>query len=121
MLVCASVQGSEHISDEQALKIANKAISKFDVHSPQWVAHLDKTLKAWTLKRHSWEEYLASTKETWPRKRIEKIDAALKGKEVWLVAYNRLVSPGIKVFHTNVIVFLDAQTGAVLEIINPEE
>jgi len=112
------------ITDQQALAIADKAILKFGIGPPYWTSQLEKSLDDWYRTRASWEKWFIRqpkerTAET--KARIDEIESAIGGKEVWLVVYRAAVSPGQWVFHTHAIVFLDAKTGNVLNIINQEE
>jgi hypothetical protein len=109
------------LSEEQAIALANKELVKWRVHLPSWTVELQKSRTEWERKRSSWEEYTIKTNSTWPKARIAEIEKAMTGKEVWSVVYNRKVPPDAKVFHTHAIVFLDATTGEVLAVINPEE
>lgn len=111
----------EKLSDEQAIAIANKEIAKFNVDPSGWKVSLDKSGDEWVRKRRSWEDYLKSTSVTWPRDRIAEIEMAMKGKDIWLVVYDRLVPPGKRILHTHAIVFLDSKAGNILAVINPEE
>ena len=112
------------LSDQQAIVIANKEMAKFDVDPARWDVRLEKDRHDWQQTRESWEKWIATeargrTADT--RARIEEIETAMKRKEVWLVVYNRKVPPGQRVRHSHAIVFLDAKTGNILAVINPEE
>jgi hypothetical protein len=124
ILAGTAVHASAEISDQQALDSANKEIVKFHVNPPHWDMHIDKTLQDWRITRDSWENWVntvAKGRAADTYARIAEIEAAIKGKEVWLVVYKKLVPPGVRVFHTHAVVFLDATSGEVLAIINPEE
>lgn len=109
------------LSDHQAITIANKEMAKFDVDPSRWKVYIDKNGEDWVHKRRSWEDYMKSTSVTWPRDRIAEIEMATKGKDIWLVIYDRLIPPGKRILHTHAIVFLDAKNGDILAVINPEE
>jgi hypothetical protein len=123
-LTSIAVPASAEISDNQALELANKEIVKFYVDLQQWDAHIDKTLQDWRLTRDSWENWVksfAKGRAAETNARIAEIEAAIKGKEVWLVVYNRKVPPGMRIRHTHAIIFLNAENGEVLAVINQEE
>ncbi len=124
MLAGGPLRASGEISDQQALELANKEIVKFYVDPKHWDVHIDKTLQDWKLTRDSWEKWvntLATGMAAETRARIAEIETAIKGKAVWLVVYNLKVPPGKRILHAHAIVFLDAETGEVLAVVNPEE
>ena len=112
------------IPEWQAVAIADKAIVRHGVHVPPWVSKLEKDLEDWHRTRASWEKRLrvaAKGPSEVIEARIEKIEKAIKGKDVWLVVYRYPVHPAQRVLLTHAIVFLDSKTGDVLEIIHPGE
>lgn len=123
-LLSLSTQALAEITDKQALAIADKAVLKFGIGAPYWTSQLEKTLDDWYRTRASWEKWFRTQgKERTDdaKARIAEIEDALEGKKVWSVVYRAVVPPGQLIFHTHAIVFLDANTGDVLEIINQEE
>jgi hypothetical protein len=112
------------IPEWQAVAIADKAIDRYRVHVPPWVLKVERDLKDWHLTRASWEKQIrvvAKGRSEVIKGRIGEIEEAIKGKNVWLVVYRYPVHPAQRVLYTHAIVFLDAKTGDVLEIIRPEE
>lgn len=112
------------LSEEQAIVLANKEIVKWGVTLTGWESIVDKDRRDWQLTRESWEEWVKTigkgrTEET--NARIAEIENSMKGREVWSVVYNRKIPPGAKVFHTHAIVFIDATTGEIIAVVNPEE
>jgi|CXWL01.1.fsa_nt_gi hypothetical protein len=112
------------LSDRQAIAIANKEMEKFDVDPSGWTVRLDKDRHEWQRTRESWERWVETeargrTADT--KARIEEIETVMKGKEVWLAVYNRIVPPGQRVRHSHAIVFLDVKAANILAVINPEE
>ena len=112
------------LSDQQAIAIANKEMAKFDVDPAGWVIRLDKDSHDWQRTRESWERWIETAgkgRAADTKARIGVIEGAMKGKDIWLVVYNRAIPPGKHVLHNHAIVFLDSRTGKVLSVINPEE
>ncbi len=112
------------LSEETAIKLANKEIVKWGVTLSDWESSLDKDRRDWQLTRESWEKWVKTVgkgRAAETNARIAEIENSMNGREVWSVVYNRKVPPGAKVFHTHAIVFLDAANGDVIAVINPEE
>lgn len=112
------------LSEEKAIELANKEIVKWGVTLSGWESSLDKNRRDWQLTRESWEKWVATVgkgRAIETNARIAELENSMKGREVWSVVYNRKVPPGTKVFHTHAIVFLDATTGDVIAVVNPEE
>ncbi len=112
------------LAEEQAIALANKEIVKWGVALSDWESMIDKDRRDWQLTRESWEQWVKTVgkgRVAETNARIAEIENSLKGREVWSVVYNRKVPPGTKVFHTHAIVFLDATTGDVIAVVNPEE
>ena len=112
------------ILEKQAYAIADKAIVKYHVHVPPWVSKVEKDLKDWHLTLASWEKRirLVGKGQTEAIKaRIGKIENAINGKDVWLVVYRYPDHGAQRTLRTHAIVFLNAKTGDVLEIIHPDE
>ena len=112
------------ILEKQAYAIADKAMVKHRVHAPPWVSKVEKDLEDWHRTRASWEKRIRVVGKSQfeaIQARIGKIEYAIKGKDVWLVIYRYPEHSAQITLHTHAIVFLDSQTGDVLEIIHREE
>jgi predicted GH43/DUF377 family glycosyl hydrolase len=112
------------ILEKQAYAIADKAMVKHRVHAPPWVSKVEKDLEDWHRTRASWEKRIRVVGKSQfeaIQARIGKIEYAIKGKDVWLVIYRYPEHSAQRTLHTHAIVFLDSQTGDVLEIIHREE
>jgi len=112
------------IPEWQASAIADKAMVRHGVHVPPWVSKVEKDLQDWHLTRASWEKrvrVVAKGESEAIETRIGEIEKAIRGKDVWLVVYRYPVHPAQRTLLTHAIVFLDSETGEVLEIIHPGE
>jgi hypothetical protein len=48
------------------------------------------------------------------------MELVMERKRVWAVVYKLTLPPGERAFHTNAMVFVDADSGRVLAFIEPE-
>jgi len=126
MVVCACtpLHAVGEISESQAIELANKEAEKYHIHPAQWTIRAEKDPREWHVARKDWEHWVATVargEAAHTNARIAKIENAIKGREVWFVTYKRIIPPGQVPHHSEAIVFLDAQTGTILDVINPEE
>lgn len=124
VLTCTPLRAAGEISEPQAIELANKEIVKYYVSSAQWNVSAEKDRHDWRVTREAWEKWVATVargRAADTHARIEQIEPAIKGKDVWFVTYNRIIPPGQVPRHSHAIVFLDAKTSEILDVIHPEE
>lgn len=113
------------IPEPVAVESANKAFVKDGVLPPEWTLYIDKDLQRWHHIKSQWQKSLAKERqlgredaelESW----LEQMESLMAGKHVWTVIYKLVLPPGERAFHPNATVFVDADSGRVLAIIEPE-
>ena len=119
--VCAVAE----ISKQTAIESAHKAIAKYGVTPSRWTFYVEKELQRWLWLKSRWQESSIREKQLgredtdfgpW----LAQMESVMEGKRVWAVIYKLTLSPGEKEFHPNAMVFVDADSGSVLALIEPE-
>jgi hypothetical protein len=124
VLACSPLRALGEISESQAIELANKEVEKYYINPAQWHIRAEKDRREWQATREAWEHWVATVARGGVavyNARIAKIENAIKGREVWFVTYKRIIPPGQVPHHSEAIVFLDAQTGQILDVKNQEE
>lgn len=113
------------ISEQMAIESAHKALVKSGAPPPGWTFYVDKELKRWHHIKALWEKRSAREKQLgredtdfgpW----LAQMESVMEGKRVWAVVYKLTLAPGEKAFHPNAMVFIDADSGSVIALIEPE-
>lgn len=119
--VCAVAE----ISEQMAIESAHKALVKSGDAPPGWTFYVDKELQRWQTLKSRWQESSIREKQLgredtdfgpW----LARMESVMEGKRVWAVVYKLTLSPGERAFHPNAMVFVDADSGRVLALIEPE-
>ena len=119
------VFASAEISEQVAIESAHKALVKSGVLPPGWTFYVDKELQRWLWLKSRWQESSIKEKQLgredtdfgpW----LARMESVMVGKRVWAVVYKLTLPPGERAFHTNAMVFVDADSGRVLAFIEPE-
>jgi hypothetical protein len=105
------------IPQEQAIKIANRAVAELD----PWYSDLSRfDIKIDDDQKH-WKDYQSEVLSSQPREgakqKFAELNARLNGKIVWLVNYSPKQKPGSTIMDGGADVWVDATTGQVLAII----
>jgi predicted small secreted protein len=119
-LVTFPAMALSEISEQGAIERANQAVAKFGVQAPDWTARVDKAGEVWARTRSKWEDTRNPAVRKEAAQDIADIESTWRGKKIWTIIYTRTVQPGQKMFDTQAMVFVDANTGAVLSVINQE-
>ena len=119
--VCAVAQISEHAATESA----DMVMARYGVVPPLWTSYIDHDLDRWQYIKALWQKRSATEKQLgredtdfgpW----LLKMESALAGRRVWAVVYKLTLPAGERAFHQNAMAFIDADTGVVLALIEPE-
>lgn len=124
MLACPICVKAE-VSEQVVVEAATRFLVKDGVLPPEWTFQVDKDLQRWRHVKAQWQKSLANERklgredaelESW----LARMESVMAGKQVWAVVYKLTLPPGEQAFHHNATVFVDADSGRVLAIIEPE-
>lgn len=127
-LICVltdSVFAAAEISEQMAIESAHKAIAKYGVTTSRWTFHVEKDLRTLRDYKSRWaerslKEQRLGREDTDFGPWLSQMESVTEGKHVWAVIYKLILSPGERAFHPNAMVFVDADSGKVLALIEPE-
>ena len=113
------------ISEQEAVESAHKAIAKFGVLPKGWTFHVEKDLQRWESLKRAWEESSKTEKQlgradTYFGPSLVRMESVMRGRNVWTVVYKLIIPPGQRSLHPNAMVFVDADSGSALALIEPE-
>jgi len=100
-------------------------MARYGVVPPLWTSYIDHDLDRWQYIKALWQKRSATEKQLgredtdfgpW----LIKMESALAGRRVWAVVYKLTLPAGERAFHQNAMAFIDADTGVVLALIEPE-
>lgn len=130
MAVLSSVLASPiyvaaEVSEKMAIESAHTAIATFGVTPSQWTFYVEKDHRTLQDYKTRWQERSLKEKQLgredtdfgpW----LARMESVTEGKRVWTVIYKLKLSPGQRALHPNAMVFIDADSGKVLALIEPE-
>ena len=127
-LICVltgPIFAAAEISEQMAIESAHKAIAKYAVTPARWTFYVEKDLRTLQFYKSRWQESSLierrlGLEDTDFGPWLAQMESVTEGKRVWAVIYKLTLSPGERAFHPNATVFLDADSGRVLALIEPE-
>jgi len=115
LVLCAALvsAGSGAISEQKAIDIADQAIADWKSKRPYDFDVLVDKGASW----HAYRESRKGKESEEERKRFEDTEKRLSLRSYWTIYYDPRSQPGQFIVDGGFIVFVDANTGEVLEIL----